>query len=247
MSHDEPTTAKGASTEVELTRTQQTVARRMAESRATIPDFSLQIDVDMEAAVALHETLKQQATAEPDHPAGEQPTPTYNDMIVKAVALALREHPRANSSYRDGRVQIHSRINVGVAVAVGDDDLVVPTVFDADEKSLSEIAADTRRLIAAARDGSIAPPELGGATFTVSNLGMCGARSFTAVINPPQAAILTVGAIEPRAVARDGAAVVRRTTTLTLACDHRVLFGVTATHVLIRARDLLETPTTISS
>ena len=125
--------------------------------------------------------------------------PTYNDMVVKACALALREHPRANGSYRDGQVQLHSRVNVGVAVAA-EHALVVPTVFDADEKSLGEIARETRALAERVRDGTITPPELGGGTFTVSNLGMYGMRSFTAIINPPQAAIMSVGALERRAV-----------------------------------------------
>lgn len=241
MSHDEPTTAKGASTEVELTRTQQTVARRMAESRATIPDFSLQIDVDMEAAVALYEGLKRAAAAEPGDATGEQAAPTYNDIVIKAMALALREHPRANSSYRDGHVQIHSRVNIGVAIAAGDDELVVPTIFDADQKSLAEIASETRALAGRVRAGTITPPEVGGATFTVSNLGMYGVKSFAALINPPQVAMLSVGSVAPRAVPHDGVVIVRSTMTLTLACDHRVLFGAAAARLLASVRGLLET------
>src|SRR5437588_297198 len=124
-------------------------------------------------------------------PAGE-PIPTYNDMVVKACALALRAHPRANASYRDGRLAVHGRVNVGVAVATEGDGLqggtlVVPTVFDADRKALGEIAREARALAARVRDGSITPPELLGGTFTVSNLGMFAVRSFTAIINPPQA------------------------------------------------------------
>ncbi len=117
----------------------------MAESKATIPDFTLQIDVDMEACVELRAELERLA-------AGAERTPTYNDMVVKASALALREHPRANGSYRDGQLQLHSRVNVGVAVAA-QDALVVPTVFDADEKSLGEIARETRALAERVRDG----------------------------------------------------------------------------------------------
>ena len=126
-------------------------------------------------------------------------------MVVKACALALREHPRANGSYRDGTLALHSRINVGVAVAA-QDALVVPTVFDADAKALGEIARETRSLAARVRDATITPPELGGGTFTVSNLGMYGIKSFTAIINPPQAAILSVGAVQQRAVVHDGRA-----------------------------------------
>ena len=218
--------AKGETTTVELTRTQQTIARRMAESKATIPHFSLQMDVDMEECLALRTHL-------------QPPAPTYNDMVVKACALALREHPRANGSYRDGRLQLHSRVNIGVAVAT-EDALVVPTVFDADEKSLAEIARETRALAERSRSGVIGPPELGGATFTVSNLGMYGVDSFTAVVNPPQAAILSVGSLEPRAVVRHGELAVRNTLTLTLACDHRVLYGADAARLLTLVRELLQ-------
>jgi pyruvate dehydrogenase E2 component (dihydrolipoamide acetyltransferase) len=251
-------TAKGETTTVELTRTQQTIARRMAESKATIPDFSLQMDVDMEECAALRSQLKR--LSQPDAPAQQGAAapavaPTYNDMVVKACALALREHPRANGGYRDGRLQLHSRVNVGVAVAA-DEALVVPTVFDADEKSLGEIARETRALAERVRSGAITPPELGGGTFTVSNLGMFGVRSFTAIVNPPQAAILSVGSLEQRAVpAGDGAprptgavggVVVRHTMTLTLVCDHRILYGADAARFLARVRELLETPSALT-
>jgi pyruvate dehydrogenase E2 component (dihydrolipoamide acetyltransferase) len=229
-------TAKGEATTIELTRTQQAVARRMAESKATIPDFTLQMDVDMEACVALRAELKGLSASQ---------APTYNDMVVKAAALALREHPRANGSYRDGRVQVYSRVNVGVAVAA-QDALVVPTVFDADSKALGEIARETRALAEHVRDATITPPQLGGGTFTVSNLGMYGVRSFSAIINPPQAAILSVGSLEPRAVAREGGITIRNTMTLTLACDHRILYGADAAQFLARIRQLLEVPSALT-
>jgi pyruvate dehydrogenase E2 component (dihydrolipoamide acetyltransferase) len=241
-------TAKGETTTVELTRTQQTIARRMAESKATIPDFSIQADVDMEECAALRSELKRLshpgASAQPGSGAPAV-VPTYNDMVVKACALALREHPRANGSYRDGRLQLHSRVNVGVAVAA-DDALVVPTVFDADEKSLGEIAREARALAERVRSGAITPPELGGGTFTVSNLGMFGVRSFTAIVNPPQAGILSVGSLEQRAVVRDGEVVVRHTMTLTLVCDHRILYGADAAQYLARVRELLQTPSALT-
>jgi pyruvate dehydrogenase E2 component (dihydrolipoamide acetyltransferase) len=229
-------TAKGETTTVALSRIQQTIARRMAESKATVPDFALQADVDMDGCVKLRSELKRVAA---------QGTPTYNDMVVKAAALALREFPRANGSYRDGTLQLHSRINVGVAVAA-DDALVVPTVFDAEEKSLGEIARETRALASKVRDATITPPELGGGTFTVSNLGMYGISSFTAIINPPQAAILSVGSVEPRAVVREGELLVRHTMTLTLVCDHRILYGADAALFLARIRELLEAPTALT-
>jgi pyruvate dehydrogenase E2 component (dihydrolipoamide acetyltransferase) len=124
--------------------------------------------------------------------------------------------------------------------------LVVPTVFDADEKSLGEIAREARALAGKVRDGTITPPELGGGTFTVSNLGMYGVRSFTAIINPPQAAILSVGSLEARAVVREGNVVARHTVLLTLACDHRILYGADASQFLARIRELLEAPAALT-
>ncbi len=248
-------TAKGQSTVLELTRTQQTVARRMAESKATIPDFTLQMDVEMEACVALRAELKGLAHRgsggegedTQGGPGGRDriKTPTYNDMVVKACALALREYPHANGSYRDGRLQLHSRVNVGVAVAA-ENALVVPTVFDADEKSLGEIARETHTLAERVRDATITPPELGGGTFTVSNLGMYGVRSFTAIINPPQAAILSVGSVEARAIVSRDAVIARHTMTLTLVCDHRILYGAEAAEFLARVRELLQTPSALT-
>jgi pyruvate dehydrogenase E2 component (dihydrolipoyllysine-residue acetyltransferase) len=241
-------TAKGQTRTVELSRMQRTIARRMAESKATIPAFTLLLDVDMEECVKLRAELKRLSqpgapspTATSDHP----PAPTYNDMVVKACALALREHPRVNGSYRDGAVQLHSRINVGVAVAAREA-LVVPTVFDAEEKSLGEIARETRALSERVRAATITPPELSGGTFTVSNLGMYGIRSFTAIINPPQAAILSVGSVQPRAAVGVGGVLARHTMTLTLACDHRILYGAEAAEFLGRVRELLEAPAALT-
>ncbi|HEY4810848.1 MAG TPA: dihydrolipoamide acetyltransferase family protein [Solirubrobacteraceae bacterium] len=242
-------TAKGKTTTVDLSRTQQTIARRMAESKATIPDFTLQIDVDMEECVELRAQLKQisQHEREPDSPGAREQlkAPTYNDMVVKASALALREHPTANGSYRDGRLQLYSRVNVGVAVAA-ENALVVPTVFDADSKSLGEIARETHTLAERVRSATITPPELGGGTFTVSNLGMYGVKSFTAIINPPQAGILSVGTLAPRAVVHEGELAPRHTMTLTLACDHRILYGAEAAQFLARIRELLQAPAALT-
>jgi pyruvate dehydrogenase E2 component (dihydrolipoamide acetyltransferase) len=237
--------AKGETTIVELTRTQQTIARRMAESKATIPDFSLQLEIDMDACVTLRSELKRLRHPEAAEPGGHVDAPTYNDMVVKACALALREHPRANGSYRDGHLELHSRINVGVAVAAHDA-LIVPTVFDADEKSLGEIARETRALAERVREGTITPPELGGGTFTISNLGMYGVRSFTAIVNPPQAAIVSVGSMEQRAVVHEGDLAVRHTMALTLACDHRILYGADAALFLSRIRELLQRPVALT-
>jgi pyruvate dehydrogenase E2 component (dihydrolipoamide acetyltransferase) len=217
---------------VALTRTQQTIARRMTESKATVPEFTVSLDVDMDAAVELRRQLKQ---------LGIEATPSYNDFVVKAAARALRIHPRANGSYRDGSFELHARVNVGVAVAA-EDALLVPTLFDADDRTLGEIAGETRRLAEAARAGKLTPAELTGGTFTVSNLGMFGIREFTAVLNPPQAAILAVGALEQKPVARDGAITVRHVMALTLTCDHRILYGADAARLLAEIRTGLEQP-----
>jgi pyruvate dehydrogenase E2 component (dihydrolipoamide acetyltransferase) len=231
---EKPETAKGTTEVVELTKLQQTVARRMAESKATAPHFYLDADVDMSSAFNGRAALKA-AAAEGDV------VPSFNDMVVKACALALREFPRANGAYRDGKFELYSRVNVGVAVA-GRDALVVPTVFDADVKGLRQIAAETRALAARVRDGSVTPPELSGGTFTVSNLGMFGISSFSAVINSPQAGILAVGAIVEKPVVRNGEITTAQVMPVTLACDHRILYGADGAEFLARIRSLLEEP-----
>jgi pyruvate dehydrogenase E2 component (dihydrolipoyllysine-residue acetyltransferase) len=232
---EKPETAKGQVEVVELTKLQQTVARRMAESKATAPHFYLQAELDLTAAVEGRKRLKAVAKE------GEA-VPTFNDMVVKACALALREFPRANGAYRDGKIELYSRINVGVAVAA-QDALVVPTVFDADRKGLRQISAETRALAARVRDGSITPPELSGGTFTVSNLGMYGISNFSAVINTPQAGILAVGELKAKPVVTDSGEIeARQLMGVTLACDHRILYGAEGAQFLARVRQLLEEP-----
>jgi pyruvate dehydrogenase E2 component (dihydrolipoamide acetyltransferase) len=228
--------AKGEAQIHELTRLQQTVSRRMAESKATAPDFSISLTVDMTGAVELRKRLKEVA----------DPAPSFNDMVVKAAATGLREHPRVNGAYRDGKFEHYERVNVGVAVAAMDA-LVVPTIFDADRKSLGQIARDARGLIEKVRDKTITPPELSGGTFTVSNLGMYGIELFTAIINPPQASILTVGALAKRpAVDESGRIVARDQMTLSLVCDHRILYGADGAQFLARVRELLEQPLSLA-
>ncbi|MGH2974505.1 MAG: dihydrolipoamide acetyltransferase family protein, partial [Solirubrobacterales bacterium] len=229
-----PETAKGTVSYEDPSKLQSTVARRMAESKATAPHFYLEAEVDMSRLVAARGQIKAGAKE------GDV-VPSFNDMVVKACALALREHPRANGAYRDGRFELYSRVNVGVAVAARDA-LVVPTVFDADQKSLRQIAMDARGLAQRVRDGQITPPELSGATFTVSNLGMFGIDSFAAVINPPQAAILAVGAIAERPVVRNGETTTAHLMRVNLACDHRILYGAPAAEFLARIKALLEEP-----
>jgi pyruvate dehydrogenase E2 component (dihydrolipoamide acetyltransferase) len=206
---------KGGVRVLELTPTQATIARRMVESATTIPVFTVSADVDMSLVAALRKDVDD--------------APSLNDFIVKAAAHALQEFPRFNASYADGKVECYSRINVGIAVAT-DDALVVPVVFDADRKTLPEIAAETQRLANEARRRALQPEDLRDATFTVSNLGMYGVRSFTAIIDPPQVAILAVGGV------REGVMAV------TLSCDHRVVYGADGARFLSRLRELLERP-----
>jgi pyruvate dehydrogenase E2 component (dihydrolipoyllysine-residue acetyltransferase) len=225
---------KGAVTIQELSRTQVQIAQRMAESKATIPDFTLHAEVAMEQALALRDQLRTAAR-------GGEIVPSYNDLVVKACGLALREHPRANGAYRDGAFELYERVNVGIAVAA-EDSLIVPTVFDADSRSLLEIARESRRLADRVRQREITPAELSGATFTVSNLGMYGVASFAAIINPPQAAILAVGELREVPVVRDGHVVPGARMSLVLTCDHRILYGAPAAEFLARVRQLLEQP-----
>jgi pyruvate dehydrogenase E2 component (dihydrolipoamide acetyltransferase) len=228
----DPPRAKGDVEIVVPTRLQSIVARRMAEATATIPHFQVQTEVTMDAAIALRRALKD---------SGADLSPSYNDMIVKAAALALRAHSRVNSAWCDGQFELYSRVNVGIAVAAGGA-LVVPTIFDADTKSLGAIAAESRRLAASVRDGSIHPSELSGATFTVSNLGMYGATAITPVINAAQAAILGVGALRQILARVNGEIVERQPCTLTLSCDHRIIYGAHAAEFLSTIRQLLEQP-----
>jgi pyruvate dehydrogenase E2 component (dihydrolipoamide acetyltransferase) len=226
------TAAKGTVQVVEPSRTQQVIARRMASAKATVPEFQVTVDVDAEAAFELREQLRGQA----------EPLPSINDFVIKACALALRAHPRVNGAYVDGHFEYYSRVNIGMAVA-GEGTLVVPTIFDADTRSLVEIATATRALAAKVRDASVSPPELAGGTFTVSNLGMFGVSRFTAVINPPQAAILAVGSASPRAVvAADGTVSARRIMELTVSADHRIVYGADAADFLGTVRKRLERP-----
>ena len=223
---------KGPTTVVALSTTGGTIARRMTQSRSEIPSFEVVVQADMTTVVALRA-----GTAEL-----LETVPSVNDFVVKAVALALRGHPAFNSSFVDGRCERHGRVNVGVAVAT-DDALLVPAVMDADGKPLGAIAAETRDLAARARARRLSPDELTASTFTVSNLGMLDVRSFTAVINPPQVAILAVGAVTRAPVeTATGGIAFRDQVALTLTSDHRAVYGADAARFLARVRELLEHP-----
>jgi pyruvate dehydrogenase E2 component (dihydrolipoamide acetyltransferase) len=227
------TDARGEVRVLTPTHTQATIARRMAESVTTIPTFTVSADADVSQIVALR------VGAREEH--GDA-APSLNDFVVKAAAAALKQFPRFNASWVDGTVECYSRINVGVAVAT-DDALLVPVVADANTKTLGEISKETRRLADAARSRGLRPEELQGGTFTVSNLGMFGVRSFTAIVDPPQTAILAVGAVR-RAPTEDatGGVAFREVMTLTLSCDHRVVYGADGARFLSRLRELLERP-----
>ena len=216
------------------TRIQQVIAQRMATSHSTIPSFEVETEAAMDAALELRAGFKGIADE-------GDPIPSVNDLLIKACALALRRHPRVNASYVDGQFKLHSHVNVGFAVAA-EEALIVPTVRDADTKSLGAIARETRGLAERVRSGQITPSELSGATFTVSNLGMFGMTRIRPVINPPQASILGVGAARPTLVRSEGEIVDRTLVTLTLSSDHRILYGADAARFLADVQALIEAP-----
>jgi pyruvate dehydrogenase E2 component (dihydrolipoamide acetyltransferase) len=227
---------KGHVEVVTPTPTQATIARRMTESATTIPVFTVSVDVDVSQIVASRREARDSGAE----------APYVNDFVVKAVAATLREFPRFNASFVDGKVECYSRVNVGIAVAT-DDALLVPVVRDADARSLTEISAEGRRLADAARRRALAPEDFHDGTFTVSNLGMFGVGSFTAIVDPPQVAILAVGAARRAAVEDEpGRVAFHDLMTLTLSCDHRVVYGADGARFLSRLRELLERPLTLA-
>ncbi len=222
---------RGEATEVVHTPTQRTIAERMSESRSSIPEFTLEAEILMDAAAAARGELRA---------AGRKPVPSFNDFVVRAVALALADYPGLNASYEPGRSIRHGRVNVGIAVDTPDA-LLVPTIKDADQRSLLAIATESRRLVEAARERRLTPADLADGTFTVSNLGMFGVRRFHAVINPPEVAILAVGAVvQHPVVGADGSIAAGHAMDVALSCDHRVVYGAEAARFLKRFRQLLE-------
>ncbi len=222
---------RGRVTLEQPTRVQQVIASRMVEG-AAVPSFAVETEIDVTAALALRRRLA----------SDREPAPSLNDLVVKAAALTLRELPRFNASYTERGFELYSRVNVGVAVAA-DDSLLVPVVRDADRKPLAQIAAETRALAAKVRDRTIGAAELDGGTFTVSNLGMLGVTRFTPIVNPPQAAILGVGAAVRRATFPvEGGVGPAEVLTATLVSDHRIVYGADAARFLARLRELLEAP-----
>jgi pyruvate dehydrogenase E2 component (dihydrolipoamide acetyltransferase) len=226
---------RGETTVVQPSRLQKVVARRMVEGHAE-PDFAVEVEIDMTACMALREDLRRSAERKP----------SVNDLIVKAVALALRDFPRLNASYTDEGFHLFSRINIGVAVAT-DEGLVVPTIFDADSKPLPDIGRETAELARKVRDGSVTAAELDGGTFTITNLGMFGVRRFHPILNPPQAGILSVGDVAKRPVVDEhGGILVRDVMSAIVVCDHRIAYGADAARFLARVRELLEQPSRLT-
>lgn len=216
-----------------FSRMRATIAKRMADSMREAPHFYITTEIDMSEAVRLRTSLKLS-----DRVAAEV---TYTHLLVKAVAVALGRHPRLNASFSgDGR-ELKNEINIGIAVAL-DDGLIVPVLHGCQVMSLLDIAAQANGLVERARVGKPTTKDLSGGTFTISNLGMYPVEHFTAVINPPQAAILATSAIKERPAVRDGQVVISRTMMATLSCDHRVLDGATGAQFLEELKNLLENP-----
>src|SRR5947209_5537888 len=236
-----PTTERAAGPDVEVvepTRMQATIARRMAESKSTVPEFQVTVEARVDLAVSLRQQLKDSV------PGAEKVTMT--DFLVRACALALRKFPEVNSSWVDGKFQRKRAVNIGLAVAPSQGmGLLVPVVHDADIKDLIQISIESRQVIERARSGRPGEGDLSGATFSISNLGMYGVDEFTAIINPPEAAILAVGAIKDVPVVESGRIVPGKVMRMTLSVDHRVFYGATAAQFMAEVKRLVENPVTL--
>ena len=210
------------------------IARRLGESKFTAPHYYLNVEFNMDNAIA----FRQQFNSVPDTKI------SYNDMVVKAVALALKEHPQVNSQWFDDKMRINHHVHIGVAVAV-EDGLLVPVLKFADEQSLQQIGAKVKDYAGKARSKKLTPQEMEGSTFTISNLGMFGITDFTSIINQPNSAILSVGAIVQKPIVKEGQIVVGNTMKLTLACDHRTVDGATGAEFLLTLKGFIENPVTM--
>jgi pyruvate dehydrogenase E2 component (dihydrolipoamide acetyltransferase) len=223
---------------IDPTRMQATIARRMTESKSTVPEFTVTVEARVDEAVRMRLQLKESV------PGADKVTMT--DMLVRACALALRKFPEVNSSWVDGRFQRKRAISIGLAVAPSQGmGLLVPVVHDADMKDLIQISIESRQVIERARSGRPNEGDLSGATFSISNLGMFGVDEFVAIINPPEAAILAVGAIKDVPVVEDGRIVPGKVMRMTLSVDHRVFYGATAAQFMAEVKRLVENPVTL--
>ena len=218
-------------TEVGVSQMRKTIARRLAESKFTAPHFYLSVTIDMGAAMTARKAINDRGPHRV----------SFNDMVVKAVAIALKNHPAVNSSWLEDRIRYNEHVHIGVAVAV-EDGLLVPVVRHANAKSFGEIGTEVREFAQKAKDKKLQPSDWEGNTFTISNLGMFGIEDFTAIINPPDACILAVGGIQNVPVVKDGAVVPGHTMNVTLSCDHRVVDGATGAAFLNEVKQNLENP-----
>jgi pyruvate dehydrogenase E2 component (dihydrolipoamide acetyltransferase) len=214
----------------------KTIARRMTLSKTTAPHFYLTAEIDMERALALRQSLNELAL--------DNAKISFNDMILKAVANALRQFPRMNVSYVDDKIRSHQRVHLSMAVAI-DEGLITPVIRDCDRKSLGDIAREAKELSERARARRLRPEDYTGGTFSVSNLGMYEVEDFGAIINPPEAAILAVGTIKQQPVVVDGQLSIGHRMKATLSADHRVVDGATAAQFLQIVKRLLEQPLTL--
>jgi pyruvate dehydrogenase E2 component (dihydrolipoamide acetyltransferase) len=222
--------------DVPLTQIRKTIAKRLAASIGPIPHFFLTTEIDMERAAEAREALNKQLGEE-----GAGGKISFNDIIIKAVALALVQHRACNAWFQDDHIRYWNEVHVGMAVAI-EDGLITPVIRNADQKSLREIGAESRELAGRARNRRLKPEEYTGATFSVSNLGMFDIEHFTAVINPPEAGIVAIGSIVPQAVPEGDRVVVRRRMRITMSCDHRVIDGATGAAYLKTLKQMLENP-----
>ncbi|MCO5275062.1 MAG: pyruvate dehydrogenase complex dihydrolipoamide acetyltransferase [Flavobacteriales bacterium] len=219
-------------TEVAVSQMRKTIARRLAESKFSAPHFYLTMAVDMSACMGVREAVNKAIAPNKI---------SFNDLVVKAASMALRQHPKVNSSWLGDRIRYNEHVHIGVAVAV-EEGLLVPVVRFADTKTLRQIGAEVREYAKRAKDKKLQPQDWEGNTFTISNLGMFGIEEFTAIINPPDACILAVGAIVDTPVVKNGAVVPGHVMKLTLSCDHRVVDGATGSAFLQTLKDMLENP-----
>jgi pyruvate dehydrogenase E2 component (dihydrolipoamide acetyltransferase) len=222
-------------TEHPLSQMRKAIARRLAQSIGPVPTFYLTIEVDMGEAMALRGRINDRFAKE-----GIKTSP--NDMVIKAVAMALRKHPFVNAAWTGDSIHLYEQVHIGVAVAI-EEGLITPVIRDADRKGVSEIAVEVKELAGRAREKKLKPEEYTGSTFSISNLGMFGIEEFTAIINPPEAAILAVGAVGPKVVVdAEGNMAIRQRMRVTLSCDHRVIDGATGAAFLQTLKQYLEEP-----
>jgi pyruvate dehydrogenase E2 component (dihydrolipoamide acetyltransferase) len=227
-------------TDVPLTQIRKTIARRLTQSIGPVPTFYLTSEVDMERVAEAREALRAAGQRDSGTGGGEAKV-SFNDIIIKAVAMALRQHPACNSWWQDDHIRYWNEVHVSMAVAV-EEGLITPVIRHADQKTLREIATESRDLAARARERRLKPDEYTGGTFTVSNLGMLDIEEFTAIINPPETGILAVGRMAEKPVADQGAVAIRRRMRLTMSCDHRVIDGATGAQFLKTLKGMLENP-----